>query len=431
MRLAIENARVIDPSQNFDQVTHVYLSRGRIAGIGEQPPEGFNADQTIDATGKWVIPGLVDLQARLGEPGSSYAGSIESETRAAVAGGITSLCCPPDTHPVNDSQAVTELIQRRARQSATAYVMPIGALTQNLKGELLSGIFSLIETGSVALSQANQPVQNALTLKNALEYCSTLDTVVMLRAKDVSLTNRGVAHSGPVSSRLGLPPIPASAETAMLARDLALVEESGARVHFSQISCARSVEMIADAKKRGLPVTCDVAIHQLHLTEMDLLGFNSLFHVDPPLRSHQDREALLRGLKNGVIDAVVSDHSPLGNDDKLLPFGESKPGISGLETLLALLMKLVQEQGLDLMTALASVTSNPSKILNIPTGTFQSDRPADLVIVDPNAIWTLNEEQMLSAGKNSPFKGWEFTGQVEQTIFQGRTVYKSTANETY
>lgn len=424
MRLAIENARVIDPSQQLDQITNVYLSRGRVAGIGPQPPEGFSANQTLDATDKWIIPGLVDLQARLGEPGSLYAGSIESETKAAVAGGITTLCCAPDTKPVNDSQAVTELIQRRARQAATAYVMPIGALTQNLEGELLSNIYSLMEGGCVGFGQANRPVQNALTLKNALEYCSTLETVVMLRGKDQNLTNKGVAHSGAVSSRLGLPHIPPSAETAMIARDLILVEESGVKAHFSQISCARSVEMIADAKKRGLPVSCDVAIHQLHLTEMDLLDFNGLLHTDPPLRSHKDREALLMGLKTGVIDAVVSDHTPLHRDDKLLPFGESQPGISGLESLLALLLKLVQEQELDLMTAIASVTHNPSNILNTPTGTFQSDRLADLVIVDPQAIWTLSSQQMASAGKNTPFSGWEFVGQVEQTFFQGRSVFK-------
>lgn len=424
MRLAIENARVIDPSQQLDEVTNVYLSRGRVSGIGRTPPEGFSADQVLDATNKWVIPGLVDLQARLGEPGNLYAGSIESETKAAVAGGITTLCCPPDTQPVNDSQAVTELIQRRARQAATAYVMPTGALTQSLRGELLSGIYSLIEGGCVALGQANYPIQNALTLKNALEYCSTLDTVVMLRGKDQNLTNKGVAHSGAVSSRLGLPHISPSAETAMIARDLILVEESGVKAHFSQISCAKSVAMIAEAKKRGLPISCDVAIHQLHLTEMDLLDFNGLFHTDPPLRSHQDREALLMGLKTGVIDAVVSDHTPLHRDDKLLPFGESQPGISGLESLLALLLKLVQEQGVDLMTAIASVTSNPSKILKIPTGTFQSNQPADLVLVDPEAIWTLSNQHMLSAGKNTPFSGWEFIGQVEQTFFQGRSVFK-------
>lgn len=426
MRLMIKNARIIDPSQNLDRVTHLYISRGRIAGIGDEAPEGFSADQEIDATGKWVLPGLVDLKARLGDPGSNFAGNIASETKAAVAGGITSLCCSPDTSPVNDSQAVTELIQRRARQAATAFVMPVGALTQNLQGELLSGIYSLQQAGCVALSQADQPIQNSLTLKNALEYAVSHDMVVMLRSEDQKLKNNGVAHSGPVSSRLGLPPIPPSAETAALARDLILVEEAGIRAHFSQISCARSVELIAEAKKRGLPVTCDVAIHQLHLSEMDVMGFNSLFHTSPPLRSLEDKAALQIGLKHGIIDAVVSDHTPLERDDKLLPFGESRPGISGLETLLPLLLKLVNENGLDLMTAVRSVTQNPATILGRTIiGSLDIGNSADLCIVDPKATWTLEEDRMLSEGKNSPFIGWEFTGQVEQTLFQGRPVFRN------
>ncbi|WP_373017527.1 dihydroorotase [Thiomicrorhabdus sp.] len=425
MRLAINNGRIIDPSQNLDKVTNLYISRGRIVGISDEIPEGFTADQEIDATGKWILPGLVDLQARLGDPGNNYAGNIASETKAAVAGGVTSLCCPPDTSPVNDSQAVTELIQRRARQAATAFVMPIGALTQGLQGELLSGMYSLQQAGCVALSQANQPIQNPLTLKNALEYAVSHDLVVMLRCEDKKLKNNGVAHSGPVSSRLGLPAIPPSAETTALARDLLLVEEAGIRAHFSQLSCARSVEMIADAKKRGLPVTCDVAIHQLHLSEMDVLGFNSLFHVTPPLRSMQDKEALRMGLKTGVIDAVVSDHTPLEKDDKLLPFGESKPGISGLETLLPLLLKLVHENQLDLMTAVRSVTQTPASILGRNIGSLDKSNSADLCIVDPNATWTLEADKMQSEGKNSPFIGWEFTGMVEQTLFQGRPVYRN------
>ncbi len=425
MRLAISNGRVIDPAQNIDQISNLYLSRGKIAGIGEQSPEGFSADKEIDATGKWILPGLVDLQARLGEPGSHYAGSIASETKAAVAGGITSICCPPDTAPVNDSQAVTELLQRRARQAATAFVMPIGALTQALKGERLSSIYALKQAGCVALSQANQPIQNALTLKNALEYTASHDIVVMLRCEDSQLKNQGVAHSGMVSTRMGLPEIPPSAETSALARDLILVEETGIRAHFSQLSCARSVEMIADAKKRGLPITCDVAIHQLHLTEMDVLGFNSLFHVTPPLRSMQDREALLNGLKTGVIDAIVSDHTPIHKDDKLLPFGESLPGISGLETLLPLLLKLVNDYGLDLMTAIRSVTHNPASILGIHTGSLNQNQSADFCILDPNGYWTLDPEKMVSEGKNTPFKGWEFIGTIEQTFFQGRPVYRN------
>ncbi len=423
MKLVIQNGRIIDPSQNIDQVTNLYLSRGRIVGMGDQAPEGFMANKEIDASGKWILPGLIDLQARLGEPGSNFAGSIASETKAAAAGGITSVCCPPDTSPANDSQAVTELIQRRARQASTAFVMPIGALTIDLKGERLSGIYSLKQAGCVALSQANTPIRSALTLKNALEYTSTLDMVVMLRCEDQQLKNGGVAHSGPVSSRLGLPEIPPSAETTALARDLILVEETGVRAHFSQLSCARSVEMIADAKKRGLPITCDVAIHQLHLCEMDVLGFNSLFHV--PLRSMRDKQALLMGLKSGVIDAVVSDHTPLQKDEKLLPFGESMPGISGLETLLPLLLKLVQENELDLMTAIRCVTQNPAKILGVQRGSLEINQPADLSIVNPEGIWTLKADEMFSEGQNTPFQGWEFIGQVEQTFFQGRSVYRN------
>lgn len=423
MRIVIEQARVLDPSQNLDCVTNVYVSNGKIIGIGDNAPECFTADHSIDATGQWLIPGLVDLQARLGEPGSQFAGSIASETQAAAKGGVTTICVPPDTHPVNDSQAVTELIQRRARQSATAFVLPIGALTQGLNGELLSGIYSLIEGGCVALSQANRPIQNALTLRNALEYMVSLDTPVMLRCEEQTLKNNGVAHDGPVSSRLGLPAIPHSAETTALARDLILVEESGIQAHFSQISCAKSVEMIANAKKRGLPVTCDVAIHQLLLTEMDVLGFNSLFHVSPPLRSQQDRQALIQGLKSGVIDAVVSDHTPLHRDEKLLPFGESQPGISGIETLLSLMLRLVRDEGLELMTAIRAVTSNPASIIKSPVGTLADNSPANLVLIDPEAIWSLTPDTMTSEGKNSPFIGWEFEGQVVQTLFQGRPVF--------
>lgn len=425
MRHIIKNGRIIDPSQNLDKITNIYLSRGRVVAIGDDLPEGFTPDQEIDATDKWILPGLVDLQARLGEPGSKFAGSIKSETKAAVAGGITSICCPPDTSPVNDSQAVTELIQRRGRQAATAFVMPIGALTQGLEGELLSNSYSLKEAGCIALSQANQPIQNALTLKNALEYNVTIGLPIILRCEDKQLKNKGVAHSGPVSSRLGLPEITPAAETTALARDLVLVEESGVKAHFSQISCARSVELIAYAKKRGLPVTCDVAIHQLLLSEMDILGFNSLFNVSPPLRSLQDQKALIAGVNSGVIDAIVSDHTPLERDEKLLPFGESAPGISGFETLLALILKLVENKQLDLTTAIRSVTQAPAQIISCQTGSLVPGSSADICIVDPEAIWTLDTKNMLSEGKNTPFAGWEFVGQVVETLFQGRPVYRS------
>lgn len=424
MKILIQNGRVIDPAQNIDRQTHVYIANGHILSVGDQPPAGFKADQTIDATGKWVLPGLVDMQARLGEPGHDQTGDIASETKAAVAGGITSICCPPDTDPVTDTQAVAELIQRRARQAATAFVMPIGALTQGLKGEHLSEMFALKQGGCIALSQANKPIQNPLILKNALEYAASHDLLVMLRSENKQLKNNGVAHLGAVSTRLGLLTIPSSAETVALARDLILVEETGIRAHFSQISCARSVEMIQQAKQRGLPITCDVAIHQLHLTEMDVLDFNSLFHVTPPLRSHADREALRTGVKMGIIDAVVSDHTPLGRDGKLLPFGESAPGISGLETLLALTLKLVDEKVLEVKQAIQLLSEHPANILGLNTGCLQTGNSADLVIFNPDNHWTLNHDTMVSAGHNSPFMGWEFYGQVETTFFQGRPVYQ-------
>jgi len=424
VRIVIKNARVIDPAQNIDSVTNVYLARGRIKAIANEAPEGFSADQEIDATDKWVLPGLVDLQARLGEPGSHYSGSIASETQAAAAGGITSICCPPDTSPINDTQAVTELVQRRGRQAASAFIMPIGALTQGLKGQLLSNSYSLKQAGCVALSQANQPIQNALTLKNALAYVATMDIPVMLRCEDQNLKNSGIAHSGAISSRLGLPEIPPTAETTALARDLLLVEESGVKAHFSQLSCAKSVDMIADAKKRGLPVTCDVAIHQLILSEMDTMTFNSLYHVSPPLRSMHDKMTLLNGVKTGVIDAIVSDHTPLDRDSKLLPFGESVPGISSFETMLSLLVKLVQESGLNITTAIRAVTQNPADIIKCNTGSLAINNYADLCIFDPNEIWSLSPSEMVSEGKNTPFSGWEFEGRVEQTYFQGRPVYR-------
>ncbi|KUJ72809.1 dihydroorotase [Thiomicrospira sp. WB1] len=427
MRLLIENARIIDPSQDLDKVSNLYIARGRIQAIDDTAPEGFTPDQTIDATGKWLLPGLVDLQARLGEPGSHYEGTIASETKAAVASGITTICCPPDTNPVNDTQAVTELIQRRARQAATAFVLPIGAMTQKLEGEMLSNMAALKNAGCIALSQANRPIQNPLTLRNAMSYAASNDILLMLRCEDQTMKNGGVAHSGAVSSRLGLNGIPYSAETAALAQTLILAEEAGVRVHISQISCAKSVEMIARAKKEGLPVTCDVAIHQLHLTDYDLLEFNSLFHVTPPLRTHDDQAALRMGVKTGIIDAIVSDHTPLDRDVKLLPFGESAPGISGLETLLPLTLRLVEDNTLTLNQAVAALSQRPAEIIGIQNGSLSEGLSADFCLLNPEAHWELDRFDLISRGDNSPFHGWEFQGQVEATYFQGRPVYRNNA----
>ncbi len=424
MRLQINHARIIDPAQNIDEITNLYITRGKFAGVGNNAPEGFAPDQEIDATDKWIVPGLVDLSARLGEPGNQFKGCIESETKAAVSGGVTTICCLPDTSPVNDTQAVTELIQRRARQASTAFVLPIGALTQGLKGKHLSNMASLKQAGCVAMSQADQPIQNALTLKNAMSYAASQDILLMIRSEDTLLKNSGVAHSGVISARLGLLDIPASAETTALARDLILVEETGVRAHFSKLSTSRSVEMIADAKQRGLPVTCDVAIHQLILTEYDVVGFDSQFHVSPPFRSHADRDALITGVNSGVIDVIVSDHTPLGRDDKLLPFGESSPGVSGIETLLPLILKLVEDGILNIATAIKCVTENPANILNVNIGSLTAKNSADFTIVNPNQDWQFNDKTIVSDGKYTPFTGWNFSTQVETTYFQGRPVFR-------
>lgn len=424
MNLVIKNIRIIDPSQQIDKITNLYLSKGKIFAITDSLAD-FKAEKVIDGTGKWLIPGIVDLQARLAEPGSYYEGSIATETKAAAAGGITTICCPPDTNPINDSQAVTELIQRRARQSATAFVLPIGAITQGLEGKLLANMASLKKAGCIALSQANQPIQNSLILKNAMAYAECNDILFMLRCEDEQLKNNGVAHGGAVSSRLGLAEISSSSETAALARDLILVQETGIKTHFSLISTAQSVEMIARAKKRGLPITCDVAIHQLHLTEYDVMEFDSLFNTTPPLRSKDDKEALRIGLKMGIIDAIVSDHTPLDRDDKLLPFGESKPGISGLETLLPLTLKLVEEGVLDLSTAISCLTKHPASIINIKNGNLKTGSSADFSIYDPEQEWVMDRTKMVSAGDNSAFDGWQFTGKVTNTYFQGRSVFSA------
>ena len=422
MNLVIKNIRIIDPSQQIDIVSNLYVSKGKILAISDNLHD-FNEQKVIDGTGKWLLPGIIDLQARLAEPGSYYEGSIASETKAAAAGGVTTICCPPDTNPINDSQAVTELIQRRARQAATAFVLPIGAITQGLKGKLLANMASLKKAGCIALSQANQPIQNSMVLKNAMAYAECNDILFMLRCEDKQLKNNGIAHGGAVSSRLGLPEISSSAETAALARDLILVEETGIRTHFSLISTAQSVDMIAVAKKRGLPVTCDVAIHQLYLTEYDVMEFDSLFNTTPPLRSKNDKDALRMGLKMGIIDAIVSDHTPLDRDDKLLPFCESKPGISGLETLLPLTLKLVDEGVLDLSQAIACLTQHPAKIINIKNGSLEAGSPADFSIYDPEDEWVLDRTKMISSGDNSAFDGWQFTGKVITTYFQGRPVF--------
>ena len=422
--LKIQGGRLIDPANDIDAVQDLYIdSTGFIAGVGKAP-DGFKSERTLDARDHIVCPGLIDLRARLREPGLEHKATIESETRAAVAAGITTLCCPPDTLPVVDTPAMAQMIQSRAWRFGLAFVHPLAALTRGLEGKLLTDMAALEEAGCVGVSNALAPVTDTLVLRRALEYAATFGLTVHLHAEDPWLRNSGCAHEGEVGTRLGLPGIPEAAETVAVARDLALIEQTGVRAHFCGLTSARAVAMVAAARKHGLAVSADVTAHHLHLTEHDIGFFNTQCHVRPPLRSTRDRDALRAALQNGVIGAICSDHQPHEPDAKLAPFAESEPGVSGLETLLPLTLRLVNEKLLALPQAIALLTCKPAEILGIEAGSLAVGATADICILDPKARWTLNTEHFVSRGANSPFLGWEFTGRVTHTLVGGEVVFE-------
>lgn len=421
--IRILGAHVIDPASGRDEIADIFLQHGKIAAIG-QPPAGFEAQQTIDAQGLIAAPGLVDLAVALREPGYSRKGSIASETLSAAAGGITSLCCPPQTRPVLDTAAVTELILDRARESGHAKVLPIGALTRNLAGEQLSELVALREAGCVAFGNGLNEFASNRNLRRALEYAATFDLTVILHSQDSDLAEGGLAHEGAAASFLGLSGIPETAETVALARNLLLVEKSGVRAHFTQLTSARGAELIAQAQARGLPVTADVAMYQLILTDEALHGFSSLYHVQPPLRSAADRDGLREAVKTGVISAISSHHQPHEADAKLAPFGETEAGISSADILLPLALTLVEDGLLDLPTLLTRLTSGPAAALTLPAGKLQPGLPADIVLFDRNSS-TLVGESWYSKGRNCPFMGHCLPGSVRYTIVDGRISYQN------
>ena len=423
MKIHIKGGRLIDPANGIDAQQDLYIDKGLVLAVGAAP-DGFVAEQIIDAQNQWVVPGLIDLQARLREPGQEHKGSIDSETRAAASAGITTLCCPPDTSPVIDTPAVVKLIQQQADLTNCVQVLPIGALTAGLAGEQLSEMHTLHEAGCIAFSNGDAPIKNTLVLRRAMEYASSHGLTLIMHPTEHWLARGGVAHEGQVGLRMGLAGIPESAETVEVARILALVEQTGARVHFGQLSTGRAVEMLQQARQRGLQVTADVAAHQLHLTEMDLLDYNSYCHVYPPLRSQRDRDALRAGLKDGTINAICSDHQPHDVDAKQTPFAETEPGISALETMLPLTLRLVQDGVLELSAAIASLSTAPAQILGLNSGQLGIGARADICIIDPQREWSLEEAQMQSQGKNSPFLGWDFKGQVSHTLLAGRLSYQ-------
>ncbi|MBI2772778.1 MAG: dihydroorotase [Burkholderiales bacterium] len=429
MKILIKNGRVVDPASNFDEVCDLALAAGRILAIGKIA-EGFSPNRVIDASGCIVAPGLVDLAARLREPGYEHEGMLESEMAAAVAGGVTSLVCPPDTDPVLDEPGLVEMLKMRAEKLHQARVFPLGALTRNLQGEVLTEMAELTEAGCVGFSQAEVPLSNTLVLQRAMQYAATYGYTVWLRPQELHL-GQGVAASGALATRLGLSGVPVAAETIALHTIFELMRVTGVRVHLCRISSAAGVALVRQAKDQGLAVTCDVSINSLHLIDNDIGYFDSRMRLNPPLRQQRDRDALREGLGDGTIDALVSDHTPVDEDAKTLPFAEAEPGATGLELLLGLALKWGQESGVGLPRALAVLTSEPARVLGSALGTLQASAGqlveggvADVCVFDPQAAWTVAPGALRSQGKHTPFSGYELPGRVRCTITAGQVAYE-------
>ncbi len=429
MKLLIKNGRVIDPASGLDEICDVAIAAGRILSI-KTIAAGFSANRVIDATGCIVAPGLIDLAARLREPGHEHEGMLESEMAAAVAGGITALVCPPDTDPVLDEPGLVEMLKMRAEKLHQARVFPLGALTRRLEGEVLTEMAELTEAGCVGFSQAEIPLANTQIMQRALLYASTFGYTVWLRPQELHL-GKGVAASGALATRLGLAGVPVAAETIALHTIFELMKNTGARVHLCRLSSAAGIELVRQAKAAGLPVTCDVSINSLLLTDNDIGFFDSRMRLNPPLRQQRDRDALQQALADGAVDALVSDHTPVDEDAKTLPFAEAEPGATGLELLLSLALKWGQDGGAGIARALAVVTSEPARVLGTALGTLQASAGrlaqggvADLCVFDPQAMWTVAPGALRSQGKHTPFSGYELPGRVRCTIAAGQLAFE-------
>ncbi len=429
-RVLIQGGRVIDPASGLDAPADIALANGAVLAI-QNIPVDFQPDVTISATGCLVLPGLVDLAVRLREPGNEHARMLESEMAAAMAGGVTSLVCQPDTDPVLDEPGLVEMLRFRAEKLEQARVYPLGALTRGLKGETLTEMVMLTDAGCVAFSQAEVMLGNTQVLQRAFQYATTFGYAVWLRPQDYFL-GQGVAASGPLATRMGLSGVPVMAETIALHTIFELMRSTGARVHLCRISSAAGVALVRQAKADGLKVSCDVSINSLHLTDADIGYFDSRARLNPPLRQQRDRDALRAGLLDGTIDALVSDHTPVDEDAKALPFAESEPGATGLELLLSLAFKWHQDSGVPLLRALQAVTDGPAKVLGTAlgprlgrTGRLQVGGLADVCVFDPRAAWTVQADTLVSQGKHTPFSGYELPGRVRFTLVGGRVAYQA------
>ncbi len=422
-KLAIRGGRIVDPANELDGTGTVCVDGGKIVSVLAEP-EGFVADQVIEAAGKIVCPGFIDLSTRLREPGHSRKGTFKSETLAAASAGVTSLCLQPDTKPVIDTPAVAELIKELADNARYPQIYPIAALTQKLEGNELSSMLSLKQAGCIAVGNASRPIANLLILRRAMEYAASHGLVLMYRPNDFWLGSQGCAHEGAVATRYGLPGIPDTAETIAVEQCLELVVLTGCRVHFGQLSCRRAVIKIQQAQKYGMAVTADVAIHHLHLTEEDMAPFDSAYHVLPPFRTERDKAYLRQGLAGGIIGCICSDHQPHDLDAKLGAFPETEPGLSSLETLLPLTLKLVAQHAITLEQGIAALTRNPAAVVGLKAGSLTPGLPADICVFDPNLEWPVNAQTWRSKGRNTPFWGHTFKGRVTETLQAGQVIYR-------
>ena len=431
MSILIKGGRVIDPASGLDAIADVAVADGRVVGI-QTIPADFRPSHILEASACVVAPGLIDLAARLREPGHEHARMLESEMAAAVAGGVTRLVCPPDTDPVLDEPGLVEMLRFRSEKLNLARLHPLGALTRKLAGDTLTDMVELSEAGCVAFSQAELPLANTLVMQRAFQYASTFDFAVWLRAQDFYL-GRGVAASGALATRMGLSGVPVAAETIALHTIFELMRATGVRVHLCRLSSAAGVALVREAKREGLRLSCDVSINSLHLIDGDIGYFDSRARLNPPLRQQRDREALQAGLADGTIDALVSDHTPVDEDAKALPFAESEAGATGLELLLSLSLKWGAQRGLSLAQSLAPICSGPAKVIGPSLGAqsegvgrVQVGALADLCVFDPAAAWTVGADNLRSQGKHTPFSGYELPGQVRYTLVGGRLAFRAT-----
>jgi dihydroorotase len=423
MKIEIRNGRVVDPKQRLDREIPLFIEGGKVVAL-EEAPRGWRPDRVLDAKGLVVCPGLIDASARLREPGLEYKATLESEMAAALAGGVTSLACPPDTDPPLDEPGLVEMLKHRARSLNGAHVYPIGALTVGLKGEAITEMGELTEAGCVAFSHADAALADTQVLLRVLQYAATFGYAVWLRPQDAALARGGVAHDGEVATRLGLPAIPPFAETIALDEIFELVRATGVRVHLARLSTHDGVARVRQAKKEGLPITCDVAIHHVHLCDIDIGWFDAHCHLVPPLRGTRDRGALRTGLADGTIDLICSDHTPVDDDAKQLPFAEAEAGATGLELLLPLTLKWAQEERLPLADALARLTVAPARVLGLEAGHLGPGADADVCVFDPQAHWRVHPSELKSQGKNTPFLGLELVGRVRWTLVGGQIVHE-------